>query len=68
MLRQPEENKTISQAIQAAIDGTMQESVGYVCLWEQHQAKVDGREPNFGFVVSEVLRVYGIDIRKMRLA
>lgn len=72
LLRKPHENENLSKAIQASFDcDTLVESVNYVCMWEQYHYRTKkeiGYEPNFGIVVAELLKLYGIDIHKIRRA
>jgi hypothetical protein len=64
------ELKTLSDAIQASFDcDSLQESIGYVCMWEEYRRTgTSVGTPCFGTVVAELLRLYGIDISKIRRA
>ena len=61
------EIENISQAISNAMfHNSLQDAIGFMCMWEyyRHSCSVSS-EPCFGFVVAELLRVYGIDVTKI---
>lgn len=67
MPRPLDELKTLAQVVQASLDcETLEESIGYVCMWEEYRRTgTSVGLPCFGAVVAELLRIHGIDVRKM---
>ncbi len=70
MPRPLSEIDTLPKAIQSALDcESLRDAVGFVCMWEEfRRTGTSVGEPCFGAVVAELLRVYGIDIDKIRSA
>lgn len=53
----------ISEAIQQALyKETLEEAIEYICLWEEDRHKY-----SYGYVVRELLKIYGININKIGL-
>ena len=68
MIRPLNQNKDLGQAIQAALDfESLEDSINYVCMWDEFKRtnNVIG-SPNFGKNVAELLKIYGIDVSKIR--
>jgi len=62
------EIKTLSQAIQEALnEESLKDAIGFICMWEEYRRNgtVVGL-PCYGTVVAELLKIYGIDINKIR--
>ena len=58
----------ISTAIQQAMNfESLRDSVGFICMWDEYRRSGDiVGEPCYGHCVAELLRVYGIDIDKIK--
>ena len=76
-IRSLSECETLSQAIQEAMNkDNLRDAVGFICVWEEYR-KNKGASPTeilqmtkescYGACIASLLRVYGIDLDKIRI-
>ena len=70
MSRRPlAELKTLSEVLQEAFKcDSLRDAIGFVCMWEEYRRSETGTlsgEPCYGHVVSELLKLNGVDVDKL---